>query len=206
HDILAVQDEVVSAIAATLAGRTVAAAAELARRRPAASWSAYDCLLQGRELCNYFRERDAIPFFVQATRIDPNFAQAQSWLALALVVTHILEAEPQLLADAQQAAQRALALEANDATVHWANAMVLLYRRDVASRGLHFHRESAFNPADAQIRADRATWLRFIGRLEEALAAIDLALKPGPLSPQWFWAWRGEILFDLKRYREAIET
>src|SRR5262249_32395736 len=154
QDIFAVQDEVVSAIAVTLAGRTVAAAAQLARRQPTASWSAYDCLLQGRELCNYYRERDAVPFFVQATEIDPTFAQAHSWLALALAVTSALEAQPQLLNEAAQAAQRALALDANDSTAHWANAMVLMYRREHEQAGVHFERAIALNPADLQIRAD----------------------------------------------------
>ncbi len=206
HDVFTVQDEVVSAIVATLEGRMVATAAELARRKPTTSWSAYDCLLQGRELSNYYKEKDAIPFFTRATMIDPNFAQAHAWLALALAITFVLEARAQFLSEAVQAAQRAMALDSNDSTVHWANALALMYLREHERAGVHFDRAIALNPADVQIRADRATWLRFMGRLGEALAAIDNALKVGPLAPQWFWEWRGEIMFDLRRYREAIDA
>ena len=206
RDIFAVQDEVVSAIVTTLEGRLVATAAELARAKPTTSWSAYDCLLQGRELCNDHSENAAVPYFARATEIDPNFAQAHAWLALALVVSCKNDVQPQNLSRAAQAAQRALALDANDATVHWASGMTLLYLREHERSGVHFDRAVALNPADLQIRADRAAWLRFCGRLGEALAAIDEALKSGPLSPQWFWTLRGETLFDLKRYREAIEA
>jgi TolB-like protein len=203
-DIFAVQDEVVLAIVATLEGRMVADAAEVARKKPTESWSAYDCLLQGRELCNYYREREAVPFFARATKIDPSFALAYAWLALALVITYSFEAEGEILTQAAQAAERALVLDSNDSTVHWANAMVLLWLRQHERAGLHFDRAIALNPADMQIRGDRANWLRYVARPDQALASIDEALKQGSFAPHWFWVVRGQVLFDLMRYDEAI--
>lgn len=64
----------------------------------------------------------------------------------------------------------------------------------------------SLNPVDSQIRADRAFWLRFSGRLEEALAAIDEELGKSPYSPAWFWRVRGAILLDLGRFGESVEA
>jgi TolB-like protein len=203
-DVFAVQDEMVLAIVATLEGRIVADAAEVARKKPTESWSAYDCLLQGRALCNYYREREAVPFFARATEIDPNFATAHAWLALALVISYSFGDQAEILVEAAEAAEKALILDSNDANVHWANAMVMLWQRQHNRAGLHFDRAIALNPADMQIRADRASWLRYVAQPEQALAATEEALKQGSLAPHWFWVVRGQVLFDLKRYDEAI--
>ena len=73
-------------------------------------------------------------------------------------------------------------LDSNDPTVHHANGMVMVWLREYERAGVHFDRAVALNPADAQIRADRANWLRYAGRPEEALASIDDALKRTPVS------------------------
>ncbi len=203
-DIFSVQDEVVSAIVNTLEGRIVAASAASARRKPTASWSAYDCLLQGRELCNNSREPEAIPHFARAVAIDPEFVLGHAWQALALAVAYENSADQAFLTGAAAAARKALALDANDPTAHWAAAMAARCDLRSVDAGRHFDRAIALNPVDTQIRADRAQWLRYCGRLEEALAAIDEALRQGPFAPSWFWCVRGEILFDMQKYGEAL--
>ena len=206
RDIFTVQDEVVSTIVNTLEGRIVAASAASARKRPTASWNVYDCLLQGRELCNNSREPDAIPHFERAIAIDPKFALGYAWLSLAQAVTYMGNADQSLLNKAEAAARMALMLAPNEPTAHWAAAMAATYGKRLADAGRHFDRAIALNPADVQIRADRAQWLKYMGRYEEALAAIDEALKQGPFSPPWFWTVRGEVLFEMQRYGEAAET
>src|SRR5262249_15170867 len=80
HHIFAVQDEVVSAIAATLEGRMVNAAVERLRKKPTSSWTAYDFFLQGRDIAGL--TSDSAPFFARAVSIDPDFAQAHALLAI----------------------------------------------------------------------------------------------------------------------------
>jgi hypothetical protein len=65
---------------------------------------------------------------------------------------------------------------------------------------------AALNPADIQIRGDRANWLRYSGRPAEGLAEIEAAIEKSVACPPWFWAVRGEILFDLQRYQEALAS
>jgi adenylate cyclase len=79
--------------------------------------------------------------------------------------------------------------------------MVWLHQHERA--GIHFDRALALDP---RIRADRANWLRYSGRPEEALASIDDALRRSPFPPRWFWRVRGGILLKLRRYGEAVEA
>jgi len=205
-DIFAVQDEVVSAIVATLEGRIMAAGAVLTHKKPTASWTAYDYLLQGRELANAHREAEAVPLFSRATAIDPNFAEARAWLVIGLMGTYWGNPDPNTLDLAADAAQRALELDSNDSMVHHANAMVMLWLRRYEGSATHFDRAIALNPVDPETRADRAILLNFTGRSEEALSVIDDALRRSPFPPAWFWQIRGLILLHLKRYAEVVNA
>jgi tetratricopeptide (TPR) repeat protein len=205
-DVFAVQDEVVGAIVATLEGRTVAAAAVHARRRPTSSWTAYDFFLKGRELCDTSLEREATPYFAEAIKIDSDFALAHAWLAVALLGTFWFDGDVRRLEEASRAAQRALELDSNNPSVHHANAMVMLWLRRWDRSSQHFDRAISLNPIDTQIRADRANLLRYRGQSEDALAAIDDELRRSSYPPRWFWRVRGGILFDLRRYGETIEA
>jgi tetratricopeptide (TPR) repeat protein len=175
-------------------------------KKPTANWTAYDYLLQGRELCNAHREAEAAPLFSRATAIDPNFVEANAWLAIGLMGTYWENPDPNTLDRAAHAAQRALELDSNDSMVHHANAIVMLWLRRYEGSATHFDRAIALNPVDPETRADRAILLNFTGRSEEALSVIDDALRRSPFPPAWFWQIRGLILLHLKRYAEVVDA
>ncbi len=204
QDIFAVQDEVVAAIVASLEGRVTAAGAASARKKPTASWSAYDCLLQGREFANEYREPEAIPHFRRAIAIDPSFALAHAWLAVALTISDMILAEDGQLSEADAASLRALTLDEGDATAHYARALFLHWSGEYERAGQHFERAMRLNPSDVLIQGDYANWQRMSGREVGALATIDRAIALGPFVPRWFSAVRGEVLFDQRRYQEAL--
>lgn len=204
--IYTVLDEVVGAISANVDDRVTTDAAAHARRQLTESWSAYDYLLQGRELCNLYRELEAIPFFERAVTADPQFAPAHGWLGLAQSVGYLCVFDRTLLDQAVESGQRALSLDATEATGHWACAMGLIWKRQLDAAGRHFDRAIALNPANLQIRADWANLLRYQGRPDDALTVVEGSLQQGPFAPGWFHAARGEVLFDLRRYGEAIDA
>ncbi len=204
QDIFAVQDEVVEAIVAMLEGRMVMAGAAMVRRKPTANWSAYDCVLQGRQLSNDYKEPEAVPLFERAVAIDPEFASAHAWLAIALTMADVLAGATSRLSRAEAAAKRALELGGDDATAHYARALVLQWSGDFERSRFHFDRAMMLNPADILIRGDYANLQRMSGHPNEALATIDKAISLGPFVPRWFEIVRGETLFDLKRYADAI--
>jgi TolB-like protein/Tfp pilus assembly protein PilF len=204
EDIFAVQDEVAHAVAATLEGRIAASGAEHARRTPTKDWVAYDYFLQGRECVNDYRLEQADSFFVQAIELDPSYAQAHAWRAIALSITYLIDERQKTLDEASTSALRALALNENDAWSHSAMGLVALRRRQLDLAGQHFDRAFVLNPNDVNTAGDRAQWLLFVGRLDEALSCIELALRRDPYPPTWAGEVHGHILYHLKRYDEAI--
>jgi TolB-like protein/DNA-binding SARP family transcriptional activator len=204
EDVFAVQDEVTRAVVATLQGRIVARSAELARRKPPADWVAYDFVLQGRECMYRYQKVEAEPFFARAAELDPAYAHAHAWRAMALGVTYLIDEREETLDAALISARKALALDDNDALCHHAMAYVALRRCEYELAGHHHERALTLNPNDTELMAQRANWLMHVGRLEEALALLDASLERDPFPPTWYWDVRGYILYHLRRYREAI--
>jgi adenylate cyclase len=204
QDIFAVQDEVTRAVVGTLEGRIAARGAEHARRKPTADWVAYDFVLQGRERMFRYQEMEAEPFFARAAELDPAYAHAHAWRAMALGVTYLVDERQETLEAALVSAQRALALDDNDALCHHAMAYVALRRCEYELAGHHHERALALNPNDTELMAQRANWLMHVGRLEEALATLDASLERDPFPPTWYWDVRGYVLYHLRRYSEAI--
>jgi adenylate cyclase len=111
---------------------------------------------------------------------------------------------PETIDEALACAQRALELDENDAWSQQAMGYVSFRRCQHELAGIHFDRAINLNPNDVNIAADRANWLMYIGRLDEALSSLDLAMQRDPYSPSWAWEVRGGVLFHMRRYDEAI--
>ena len=101
-DLFDVQDEVARTIVATLAGRLEEAEVRSAARKHAGSLPAYDCVLRGIEhLRGYGADdnRRARELFERAIALDPSYALAHAYLALALLVEHGYEDAPDAIKD-----------------------------------------------------------------------------------------------------------
>jgi adenylate cyclase len=207
-DIFAIQDDVVTAIATALDGRLVATGAGRARGKPAASWSSYDCIMQGRDLCNQHREAEAVPFLREALRRDSQSVLANAWLAITLTLSFAMTNQRAHVEEALACAKRALQIDDSDATAHWAMAMAHIWGGRLTDCEPHLVRAMQLNPANIQIKGDHANWLRYSGQTAQALLEIDMALRQDAFAPQWFHAVRGGILYDSRDYagaRQALE-
>jgi adenylate cyclase len=206
QDIFAVQDDVTGAIVATLESRVAARGAEYARRKRTDDWAAYDYFLRGRELGYSYRQVEAAPLFARAAELDPTYAQAHAWRAIALGVTYLHDGRQTTLDEALSCARAALALDDNDARCHYAMAYVALRSGEYDLAGHHHDRAHSLNPNDPDIAAGRANWLMHVGRLDEALGALDAAIERDPFPATWHWDVRGYVLYHLERYAEAINA
>ena len=63
----------------------------------------------------------------------------------------------------------------------------------------------SLNPHDVSIAGDRAQWLRFSGKLKDALSVVGTAIDRDPFPPVWLFGVRGAVLFHLQRYHEAVD-
>ncbi len=118
------------------------------------------------------QQRQAISYFERAVRIDPQYAEA--WGALALATTHLLEgyddaeiaAVPTKL---RPAAERALAIDPDNADAHLALILIRPYFRNWASMEAELRQFVQRFPGHWLGPGRLAGLLHDVGRLEEAV-------------------------------------
>jgi TolB-like protein len=127
-DVFDVQDEVTAKIVEALVGRlTVTQIPE--RKRPP-NLEAYDLCVRGRALIFQSSQtgREARLMFERAIALDPGFAEAHRLLAFSLHHSWLIWGEP-LAPNRQLAlatAQKAVALDPEDAAAHWVYGNLLM--------------------------------------------------------------------------------
>ena len=207
--IFAVQDEVVSTIAATLVGRLQAAGAEHARRKPPTSLAAYECVLRGNALAFGDPEADAeaCRLFKQAIALDPEYARAHALLALAEY--RVWRLDPAVsdgaLERAISAAKKAGRLDQNDSVCQSVNGWIHLILRAFDLAEQHYRKGRDLNPNSPSAVAGMGILYNYLGRPDEAIVYLDEAkLLDRFFDPAWYWHARGVTHFVARQYDEAI--
>ena len=179
-DILKLQGEVADAIAGQVRAQLTPTQQALIRRAHAVNPDAYDAYLKGRiYFVNEFTKPDSLKkaqhLFEEAIQKDPNFALAYAGLADTYV--YLAFAGALQKDQAYQSAKEALAkaLELDDSIGEAYDTLGLLSWRfdwdwDAADR--EFNRAIALAPSYSCAHEDRAMFLGFMGRRDEALAEI----------------------------------
>ncbi len=191
RDVLALQDELASAIAREIHVRLSPAEELRLTRAPSVNPEGYDAYLKGRYFFNRPSDENlskAIAQFEEATGLDPSYAPAYSGLSDAYLwagynegVLTASEARPK----AKAAAEKAIALDDNSAEAHTSLAnFKLWYEYDWAGAEAEFRRAFALNPNYAFAHDQFGIGLSFLGRLDEAIAEGERAAELDPLSPQ----------------------
>jgi TolB-like protein/predicted Zn-dependent protease len=208
NDIFAVQDEIARSVArslklALLEGNTARHSAQ------ATNAEAYSAYLQGR----YFYERHgkeslekANNFYEQAIKLDPGYAPA--WVGLAF--DRMRQADSGYLPleegyrKAREAAEQALALDANLAMAHVAVGWIKrVYDWDWAGADASYQRALALEPGDARVVRGVASLAATLGRFEEALARDRRAVELDPLSISIYINF-GNHAYRAGRLQEAV--
>jgi pentatricopeptide repeat protein len=206
-DVLALQSEVAQAIARQIQ-ISVAARESGSRNTRAVSPDVYENYLKGRFALNRTPTPDPEPsvrYFEAAIAKDPSFAPAYSGLGAAHAVLSSvfgggLPADG--LANAAQAAARALELDATIAEGHLVLGEVALRRWQWTDAEARYRRVLDLDSNNAAAHAGRARWLRFQGRTDEALEWAQRARELDPLA--LYGKEIGWILFESRRYADAI--
>lgn len=179
----AVQDEVARTIVATLSGRLEDAGAERARRKPAGSLAAYDCLFRAIELHNRMTEVDeprASEMLLKALDLDLEFALAHAWLAVSYMVDWFEYGSREAFDKALAVARRAVLLDDDDGRCHATLGYVCTYHKLFEQAAYHVERAVTLTPNDFRVISERGMLLAYLGRAEEAVdraAGINAALE-----------------------------
>jgi adenylate cyclase len=207
QDLFTVQDEVTQAIASTIEGRMGASEAQRSRRKPTEDLVAYDYFLQGRENIERRGDPDVTEQLLQrAIELDPEFAQAYAWLSRSRIYQYHYNLSAETLREAIELARKAVSLDEADALCHAVLGLAYLFRSQHDMAGVHLDRAVALNPTDNRIGSMRALWLAFVGRTDEAVQSLDLAMRRDPFATVSYWTFLGTTLFQACRYEETIQA
>jgi eukaryotic-like serine/threonine-protein kinase len=186
-ELLAVQNDIAREVSQRLSGQTSAATEQTMSKGSTGNPEAYQLYLKGKYYTNKLTKdglAKGIDYFNQAIAIDPNYGLAYNGLAFNYInqdgwYMRGAEAGPK----AKQAAQKALAIDPQDADAHLALAIESQwYEWNWPVAESEFKRAIELNPNDAEAHGYYAWFLAPMGRGPEALAEAKRAQQIAPLS------------------------
>jgi TolB-like protein/Flp pilus assembly protein TadD len=215
-DVFAIQSDVAFKIADALHAQLTPDERGQVARTPTENLDAYNLYLQGRYFWNK-RSRDgletALDLFLQATQIDPDYAPA--WVGVAdsysIMADWGFVAPADASREAMIAAETALRIDPALGEAHIALAQTLSSNNDWDGATAAYEKGVALSPGYATGHQWYAGHLGTIGRLDEAIEQIELAVKLDPLSliintnVGMILRWAGEYDRAAERLRKAIE-
>ncbi len=215
HDIFALQDEVTAKIVAALAVTLTDAERFQLARRPTANLAAYDLYLRAEHIRHNRTDNDdtgyrlALSLYEQAVALDPQFTAAHAgvaWVAYRLWRGNRWRVLPGNVARAlaDQALVRALASEPALPLAYIVQSKLHLVDGEYAAAITDANDAIVRDPSSADARHNLAGVLAKTGKLAEAEAAIETALRLNPKPGSAFQFQIGWMWFYVHQYERAI--
>lgn len=210
EDVFAIQDDISHAIVTRLRGRLTGSAAARLATSSTEDANAYNLYLNGRFEWHKRTEqglRNAVEYFGQAVARAPEYARAHVGLADAYAVLGFYDYLPprEAFPRAQEAARRAVQLDATLAEPHATLGYVALYYEwdwELAER--EFTRTIELDPGYSTGHQWYANFLTAMGRFDEAVREMRAAQQVDPLS-LIANAGLGWVLYYAGDYERAID-
>ena len=144
----------------------------------------------------------------QSVSLDPSSADAWARLAEITLSDHLNQwndTGPQHVTEAEEAAQKALHIDPNNALAHLANGLIQRTRDEHHSALESFNRAIELDPNFALAYAHKGAQLMLIGRAAETPALVEQALRLSPQDPHigiFYWIL-GRSYFFIEQYDKA---
>jgi tetratricopeptide (TPR) repeat protein len=210
-DIFYVQTRIAESVAGALKAVITPEEKKLIEKVPTADQAAFDSYLRGLFCMTRLGQEDvatALHYFEEARTRDPRFAQAYAGISAVWLTRQQLgwaapeEAGPKIV----EAVERALELDSTLADVHNAVASLKVYGMfDLEGGEAAFKKAIEINPNHADAHATYSHLLNMLGRTDEAMAHINLALSLDPYNTLIKMFYSQDLLYA-RRYDEAISV
>ena len=212
EDVFDIQDEITSAIVATLFRRVEDATGTRAKSKRPENLAAYECVLAAKILHHRSTPQDnteAVKMVERAIGLDPKYAHAHSWRACILGQSWVNGWTADRDATWKEVGKEleiALSLDENDGDVHRILAAVCLAHEDIEKAQHHQERALSLNPNYDLVVVQQGELLTWLGQPEEGVTWILKAMRLNPYHPERFWAHLGRAYFTAQRYSDAIDA
>lgn len=216
-DLFAIQDTVTDSVVNALGGcygKFIQLRRDLARRRPAAARTAYDCYMLGIELLDADTHEcieQAIALLSEATAIDPGFARAWTRLGFghhSLAYNAYVPTPSLSLQRCISCIEMALSLDPEDIAVRQTVGCLRAWRGDLKGVKEENARALASAPNDSMtlvLVAERQVLCA--GDPQEACDLVERAIGLNPdFAPPWYFATLGHALLVAGRHAESVEA
>ncbi len=213
RDIFALQDEITENIVTSIEPELGKAERTRASRKPPENLDSWDLTLRAQASVFQFTTKDneqAFSLLEKALELDPESALVMSMLALCHYKDAILGFSTDRgssLAQARQAAERAVSLDDRDWLAHAVLGITLMWTERGFERALeHEERAMALNPSSTWARAFLSCVLEFGGAPDRAVPELQVALRLDPHSPfaTFINADLAISYFLLRQFEESI--
>ncbi len=209
-DVFGVEGEVASAIADQLNAKLSGNEQKAVTEKPTQNTAAYDAYLRGLAIehtqYGYEAYQQAAREYVEAVRLDPNFAFAWARLAVlrSFLFFNTVDQNTNTAAAVKEAADRAMAL-APDAGESWIAQGAYRYRvlRDFAGAVTAYKQAQVRLPNNSYLLQNLAFVQRRLGLWQEAEATFKKALELDPRDFQLLGSLGGEFYTYLRRFDDA---
>jgi len=211
-DIFEIQDEVTSAIVATLPGRIEASQQEGLERKTPKNMAAYELVLAAKVLHHRSNINDnlkAQALISRAVKLDPDYAHAHAWRgciygqAWGYRWTEDVEGTLEL---SRESIEKAAELDDNDADVHRLMAAVGILSGDLKRARYHQERAISLNPNYDLSVVQMGELLTWMGQPDQGVEWIEKAMRLNPHFPARFWSHLGKAHFANRDYQKAIDA
>ena len=209
HELFAVQDDVTRHIVQALTVRLSPLEDARIGIEKTASLAAHDCVQRGIAMFWTYTPQalaGAQTLFAQATELDPEYAAAHAWLAMAYINRHgaVFERSDAALVAAREHSRQAVLLDPMLPLAQTATCHIEQWAGQPAAAIAAGRRAIALDPNFADGHAILSMTLSANGQGEEALRMIDIGMRLNPRPTGYFYNVRGKALYLLGRLDEAI--
>jgi TolB-like protein/Tfp pilus assembly protein PilF len=211
EDIFEVQDEISSKIANTLREKlTGKEKKEQLISSPTKNIDAYNLFLKGRYNLNKWTPDGAkkgIEYFKDAIKLEPDFALPYSSIAFCYTMMAAMgQMSPQnAYKKAKENAQKSMELDDKLADAYVSLGLIKIFNEwDLKGAKKLFQTALTLKPGDCGIHHANYVYLGAVGKLDEALEEVKLAVQLDPLSLPINTSL-AEAYMHLKEYDKAIE-